>query len=276
MSEDGASLIAMSGPADKLPLFVVHGAGGGILFLREFAAELSGVRQVFGLRGFSLHEPSRWDPTIDSMVVRYAREVTAAHPGPYLLGGYSSGGTIALEMARAIQAAGGEVALVILFESWPTGDATQPRLMRHLRLVRYLITDGYGPVSGWLNHVSGSRIARLRRLVSRSPAPDVTPDARPQPEPERDDVDGFFRRMLELLRDFEFGAYDVETVLLKADVYWPHLPRDYGWQKLLSRPLEMHIVPGHHITMWWPEHAKNLAMTVDGLLDRIDLRASNG
>jgi thioesterase domain-containing protein len=58
------------------------------------------------------------------MAESYLREVREVQPkGPYLLGGYSSGGTVAYEMAQRLVAAGEEVALVALL------DAIRPGLL---------------------------------------------------------------------------------------------------------------------------------------------------
>ena len=49
------------------------------------------------------------------------RRAPRTRTGPYLLGGYSGGGIVALEMARQLRAAGEQVDHVILFDSVPPG-----------------------------------------------------------------------------------------------------------------------------------------------------------
>ena len=53
------------------------------------------------------------------MATHYIEAVQTIQPqGPYLLGGWSLGGTVAFEMARQLQEAGHQVALLALLDSW--------------------------------------------------------------------------------------------------------------------------------------------------------------
>ncbi|PON14719.1 hypothetical protein C2W62_27635 [Candidatus Entotheonella serta] len=53
------------------------------------------------------------------MAVRYVREIRVVQPeGPYLLGGYCMGGTVAYEVAQRLRRQGHEVALLALFETY--------------------------------------------------------------------------------------------------------------------------------------------------------------
>ena len=76
--------------------------------------------------------PSTWEglldgtKTLEEMATRYVDELRAAHRGPYLLGGYSGGGTVTFEMIRQLQALGEEVRFLVLFDSVPPGKA-EPR-----------------------------------------------------------------------------------------------------------------------------------------------------
>src|SRR5690606_29340174 len=57
----------------------------------------------------------------------YVAALRAAQPeGPYMLGGWSFGGLVAYEMARQLSAAGHEVALLALFDSWAPGIEPPP------------------------------------------------------------------------------------------------------------------------------------------------------
>ena len=53
------------------------------------------------------------------MAAWYVKEIRDVQPqGPYLLGGWSMGGLIALEAARQLLAAGQAVALVAMFDTY--------------------------------------------------------------------------------------------------------------------------------------------------------------
>lgn len=250
------SLVPFSQTGDRQPLYVVHGAGGGVLFLEEFGKLLEGTRPVFGFRAHGLDGSSPPDPDVFTMARRYAADLCALDPGPYLLGGYSSGGTIALEMTAHLQSLGRKVDRVILFDAWPTGDCTRPRLVRHLRLLRYLVTDDLDSLRPFLRHITTNRIRSMQ------PSREVEEVK----EPQRDDVESFFERTLDLLQNHPFRSYDVDAVLIKAELNWPALPSDYEWAARLIRPLATRIARGHHITMWWPEYVRDLVDLVEDIL----------
>src|SRR5690606_7565145 len=75
-----------------------------------------------------------------------------------------------------------------------------------------------------------------------------------------------YRRTLELLETHAFLRYDVDAVLIKAELNWPALPRDYTWSRHLTRPLTIRIARGHHITMWWPQYVQHLVDLVEDIL----------
>jgi amino acid adenylation domain-containing protein len=100
------------------PFFCVHPVGGNVLCYRELAQRFGRERPVYGLqaRGFLGEQLPHED--LVTMARDYVEAVRAVQPtGPYLLGGWSMGGLVALEMARHLRELGQEVALVALIDS---------------------------------------------------------------------------------------------------------------------------------------------------------------
>jgi malonyl CoA-acyl carrier protein transacylase/acyl carrier protein len=120
--EDAASwtsLVEIRSGGSKPPLYLVHGAGGNVLIYHDLAARLGFDQPVFGLQSQGLDGRQPFLTSVEDMASRYLQEIRAAHPqGPYLLGGYCLGGSVALEMARRLREQGGDVPLVILFETY--------------------------------------------------------------------------------------------------------------------------------------------------------------
>jgi hypothetical protein len=64
---------------------------------------------------------------IEDMASQYVREIQALQPeGPYLLGGYCMGGTIAFEMAQQLQAQGQAIGLLVLLETYNWSNFKKP------------------------------------------------------------------------------------------------------------------------------------------------------
>lgn len=101
-SQTGRCLVALSREGAAPPLFGVHGAGGNITIYGPLSRVLRPVRPCYGLQAAGLIKEVEPDRSIDAMASRYLRDIQAVWPtGPLIVAGYSMGGLIALEIARA-------------------------------------------------------------------------------------------------------------------------------------------------------------------------------
>jgi len=111
-----SSLVEIRSGGSKPPLFLVHGAEGNVLLYRELVKYLESEQPVFGLQSRGLDGKAELFERLEDMAAHYVAEIESLQSvGPYFLGGYCLGGTIALEMARQLRAKGEEVALVAMF-----------------------------------------------------------------------------------------------------------------------------------------------------------------
>ena len=113
------SLVPIQPQGDKPALFLIHGAEGNVLLYNRLAQKLGKDQPLYGLqsRGLDGHEPMETE--IESMAAKYLEEIKLARPkGPYYLGGYCLGGTIALEVAQQLRRAGDAVALLAMIETY--------------------------------------------------------------------------------------------------------------------------------------------------------------
>lgn len=114
-----SSLVEMQPGGSNPPLFLIHGAGGNILLYRDLVQHLGPDQPVYGLQAQGLDGEQPILTRIEDMAALYLKEVQAVQPhGPYLIGGYCMGGTIALEMAQQLYDQGKDVALLALFETY--------------------------------------------------------------------------------------------------------------------------------------------------------------
>jgi len=119
-SASWSSLVEIkSGDGSKPPFFLVHGAGGNILIYRNLAQHLDSDQSVYGLQSQGLDGEGPFHTRVEDMASYYLKEIKALQPqGPYLLGGYCMGGTVALEIAQQLHAQGHEVALLVFMETY--------------------------------------------------------------------------------------------------------------------------------------------------------------
>lgn len=118
-SPSWSSLVPIKQQGSNTPLFLVHGAEGNILLYRQLSQYLDGGHPIYGLQSNGLEGKGMLDRTIEQMAARYVKEIMTLYPhGPYIVGGYCMGGTVALEMAQQLTALGEQVSLVILLETY--------------------------------------------------------------------------------------------------------------------------------------------------------------
>jgi non-ribosomal peptide synthetase component F/thioesterase domain-containing protein len=100
------------------PFFCVHAAGGNVLLYRDLSRHLGENQPFYGLQFPGLDGKQPLLTRIEDMAALYVQEIRTIQPhGPYHLGGYCLGGTIALEMAQQLTRSGEEVALLALLDT---------------------------------------------------------------------------------------------------------------------------------------------------------------
>ena len=115
----GQSLVPLRTDGTAPPLFCIHGLGGHIATLLPLAHGLAPGRPVYGLQGQGLDAGQTPHDRIEDMAACYLREIRGVQSrGPYWLAGWSMGGVIALEAARQLTAAGEEVPLLAMFDTY--------------------------------------------------------------------------------------------------------------------------------------------------------------
>ena len=113
------SLVTIQPKGNKAPLFLVHGAGGNVLLYQSLAKHLAPEIPLYGLQSQGLNGDNPPLQSIEQMAELYIQEIRSVQPhGPYYLGGYCLGGTVAYEMAQRLTSEGEQVALVAMLDTY--------------------------------------------------------------------------------------------------------------------------------------------------------------
>jgi phthiocerol/phenolphthiocerol synthesis type-I polyketide synthase E len=111
-------LVAVQPNGSRPPFFCMHGAGGNVLIYRELSKRLGEDQPFYGLQSQGLDGQAPPLTTIIDMATLYTSEIRRIRPsGPYLIGGYCLGGTIAYEVAQQLRSQGQEVSLLALLDT---------------------------------------------------------------------------------------------------------------------------------------------------------------
>ncbi|HXY07799.1 MAG TPA: thioesterase domain-containing protein [Terriglobales bacterium] len=117
-SSGWSPLVTIQAGGSRPPFFCIHGAGGNVLIYRELALHLGSDQPFYGLQSPGLDGSCAPLKKVEDMAALYVQEIRKAQPlGPYFLGGYCGGGTIAYEVAQQLRRDGEQVALLALFDS---------------------------------------------------------------------------------------------------------------------------------------------------------------
>jgi thioesterase domain-containing protein len=139
------ALVEIQPNGTEQPLFCVHAVGGNVFSYADLARHLGSRRAFYGLQSKGLdgkHDPYA---RVEEMATYYIEALNSVQPdGPYLLAGWSMGGSIALEMASQLKEQGRHVARLLLIDSAPDhGLNPQLEIADHVLLTDFLDDAGF-------------------------------------------------------------------------------------------------------------------------------------
>jgi len=106
------------GKSDHPPLVLIHGASGGILFLKPFASQLDTGHPIYAFEAPMLHDLEATAPnSMEDLASHYISVLKEHLPERFLLGGYSLGGIVAYEMAQQLHKEGRPPLRLLLFDT---------------------------------------------------------------------------------------------------------------------------------------------------------------
>ena len=111
------SVVPIQTKGNKVPLFLIHGAGANITPFYGLAQHLSDEQPVYGIQSKGLDGVEAPLESIESMAAYYLGEIRKVFPkGPFHVGGQSFGSYVAFEIAKQLKSKGEPVGKVFLFD----------------------------------------------------------------------------------------------------------------------------------------------------------------
>jgi len=256
----GTSLVEIQSQGTRPPLFLVHGAGGGMFWgYVNLSRHLGSDQPVYGLKSRGLDGREELG-SIEGMAAQYVKDIRALQPrGPYHLGGYCFGGNVALEMARQLQEQGEQVALLALLNCSPPNSEYEriswtpawfARFGRNLlywaEYVRHWTPAQRREFLRWKREVVKQR---LLSLFKHEPGRRLKVDAGNLVDLSSFPADQrkLWRTHIGSLLEYRPKAYSGRVHLFRSPGH-PMLcsfEADYGWGPL-AESVEITIVPGVH------------------------------
>src|SRR5579863_709617 len=100
-----------------LPFYCIHPLGGDVASYRQFVTALGPHQRIYGIQATKPVLHSNLTDSIELLAQHHVNLLRSFQPhGPLVLGGWSVGAAIALEMARQLQALGRPVSLLVILD----------------------------------------------------------------------------------------------------------------------------------------------------------------
>lgn len=250
-----SALVRLQAQGDKLPFFCVHPAGGTAVCYAELARRLAPDQPLYALQALGVDGNHAPRTSIVEMAHAYINDIRTIQPeGPYLLGGWSMGGSIAFEMARQLELDGQQVDLVVLIDTPASPSGTPPSAISDVELAASML----GP-DMQLDHstLQGHDVdTQLAIVLKHAQAVGVLPPFSPA---QFQRVIHTFRTHAEAWWTYQPQHYAGKVIVLKAAESLDSTDDLLlGWQALAA-DIEGYVVPGTHQTMVQPPHVAALA-----------------
>jgi len=242
-------LVLLKSGSQHSNLFIAPGLGGGPAEFFQLAKYIHSHHSIYGLQPRGIEGFEEPTARIEETVDFYLRAILRFQPeGPYSLAGYSLGGLVALEMARALVASGRKVALLVMLDSYPHISflSTGQRLRLLAQRARLRLT-------------SFAQLPRTDIRLGGLSSPDAISTFAPAFERVRA---GAYLALRRYKPKFYPGA--VKFIRAAAVSEFPDDPKAI-WSHLVGK-LDVETVPGDHLGML-TTHYKDLASVLNLYLD---------
>ena len=256
-----SSLVPIQSAGNLPPFYCVHAVGGNVLTYLDLARHLGDEQPVYGLQALGLDGVEAPHTTLEEMAAHYVREIRKLQPeGPYHLGGTSSGGLVAFEMAQQLRAEGQEVAVLALFDTWGPG---YPRWRPGLTPLRRFWNRFSARVDlHWGNFLAArggrEKLSYVFRKTGRARRRFFFM-GRHYWNRLREPIQGFVHPISRTLKKVEKSTrkaaheyvprvYPGRVALFRATKQpaWAYPDPNLGWKDLVAGGIDIYEVPGHH------------------------------
>jgi amino acid adenylation domain-containing protein len=252
--------------------FLVHPAGGNVLCYRHLAGQLG--RSVYGLQAAGLSGEQAPLERIEDMAALYLAAIRQVQPaGPYLVGGWSSGGVIAFAIARQLEAEGERVERVVMLD---TPAPQQHDAVDAYTMLRWFLEDlniGFDPAAIDLRTLAGEgappTLAQVLDGLTQRKALQGEFDTA-----QLELVYQVFSGIIHGCRNYRPGQIAAPISVLRAregrvSEFAGHPAEhtsDWGWAACTLGTVSSVVIPGNHYTILSPQHGDALPLALNAQL----------
>ncbi len=238
-----SSLIHLNKGYFRAPLFLIHPIGGSVFWYKYLARYIDHKRSLYAIQDPSIEANEFLFETLEEMAAFYVEIIQKIQSsGPYLLGGASFGATVAIEIAKQLQTRGEIVEFVGLLDGWAFYHALENDKSNFDQVMR----------------------EQNQRIFTNFIQNDIT---------YADFLLNLQWQREKMLSCYQIPKLDMKLTLLKAMELWDIFKQESlnGWQNFTTKPVDCHLVPGNHETMFYEPNVQILASKLNQILSLLKI-----
>jgi acetoacetyl-CoA synthetase len=252
------------------PVFMIHSFAANVLELWPLRKWLDVDRPVYAIEAEGL-DGGPTPCSVEQMATAYIALMRSVQPaGPYSVGGYSFGGTIAFEIARQLSLGGDEIETLVMLDS-----SFEPRFLPLGKRIPHWFRRTSRILKSTLARRPDEAIAEFRRgllvrLDRAARALNIRPQDRQYLEAHLADLSPQLSRVREAIR-LTATRYRPPRFACTIQYIQSQERGDFdaveGWRQRTGSTIHVCSVPGNHYTMMTePKNAKITARALNRLL----------
>jgi amino acid adenylation domain-containing protein len=256
------------------PLFMVPGVGGAVLQLHRLSVHMGQERPVYTFRWPAEGTDSA---TVGELAASHVSAMLAIQPtGPFYIGGYCLGATLAYEMACQLRQLGHEIGMLAILDqrsmNWRlTVGGLLPALYHAMLNTLHMFRHEAAPLATTRRIARGvkGRVRRWARLAMGLPAEDDAGDIFELSRSLHGDIPG--EQYLPALRSYRPAPLRLPVALFRAtEMTRPRMLMDatLGWGRLTGGEVEVHWLAGDHLSITMEPLVRQLATLLSDALDK--------
>lgn len=254
-----SSLVPLKKNGQQSPLFCIHSGGAHVFFYQALAKNFGADRPLYALQPKGLEKEGHYHAGIEDMAAFYIQEIKQVQSnGPYHILGTCFSNAVALEMAKQLRGQGEEIAKLFIIDSAPVhllGNIPNNKKLTTLKRFWGLVRRGdLYRIKQKISNRFKSTNKRLERLEKIKPEKDL-------------------REMIESLNgaynQYNWSPFSGKIDFIRSSEFHNRSDKKYHlqqWNKLAKNGLDIHVVPGHHLTLFEEPEVQGLAQKLEACL----------
>lgn len=265
-------LVPIKSNGNKIPLFIVHGAGLNVLNFINLSKHFDDEQPIYGIQGTKQKGFDGWYESIEAMAAHYINAIVKVNPkGPYALAGFSFGGIVAFEMTRQLREQGKKVSLTALLDSY-VDSSYYYGTYRRKKLVRYFDTthrrldflkEMLLSWKAFKMRIKGKKDYIFKRHFA---AKETMNEQEALALEQFIEADALVKKIVDRYH-LKPQAFEVDLFRSKDDSNYKLDPTHLGWKKAALHGVTIHNIPGNHLDIVAPPNDKILARLIQDILD---------